>query len=239
MRRSRGLGSASLAVVRPRRWLRALDVAGVCLAVSLGVAACTSRETDRLEATTKPTYDNKTGRLKELTFDANGNGRIDTWTEMDGSRPVRSRIDSNEDGRIDRWEYYDAQGILAKVGFSRSGVEKPDAWAYSAANGRVARVEISSNADENRIDRWEHYDTEGPLRDDGFGRLLRAEEDTNGDGKPDRWETYDSGLLTTVEFDENGDGIRDRRLTYKDSALVLIETAPDAGGHYSKRVAGK
>ena len=111
----------------------------------------------------------------------------------------------------------------------------PDAWAYSAPGGRVDRVEISSKGDETKIDRWEHYDLEGPARPDGFGRLLRAEEDTNGDGKPDRWETYDDGKLKAVEFDENGDGIRDRRLTYESSLVVSIETEPDANGHYTKR----
>ena len=105
----------------------------------------------------------------------------------------------------------------------------------SAPGGRVDRVEISSKADETEIDRWEHYDLEGPARPDGFGRLLRAEEDTDGDGKPDRWETYDDGQLKAVKFDENGDGIRDRRLTYENSQVVSIETEPDAGGHYTKK----
>ena len=88
-------------------------------ALTAAVAAhgCSDPERERLKATTKPTYDNATGRLKELTFDVNKNGRIDTWTEMDGSRPLRSRIDDNEDGRPDRWEYYDDKGKLSKVGF--------------------------------------------------------------------------------------------------------------------------
>jgi hypothetical protein len=237
MTRSRAPGSVIVSLnAGPVLSLGALRIAGACLALSLGAPACTNREADRLKATTKPTYDNKTGRLKELTFDSNRNGRIDTWTEMDGSRPVRSRIDRNEDGKIDRWEYYDQQGVLTKVGFSRSGAETPDAWAYSAPNGRVDRVEISSQADETKIDRWEHYDLEGPTRPDGFGRLLRAEADTNGDGIPDRWETYEDGQLAAVEFDENGDGVRDRRLTYKDGEVVLIETAPDTSGHYTKKV---
>jgi hypothetical protein len=239
MTRLRAHDSASLPGLRPGRKLDILWLAGACLALALGAGACTDREAERLKATTKPTYDNKTGLLKELTFDANRNGRIDTWTDMDGARPVRSRIDRDEDGRIDRWEYYDQQGVLTRVGFSRSGAEVPDAWAYSAPSGRVERVEMSSKADETKIDRWEHYDLQGPAREDGSGLLLRAEEDTNGDGKPDRWETYDGGgVLVTVEFDENGDGVRDRRLTYKDSQLVLIETAPDAGGHYTKKIDG-
>lgn len=218
----------------------ALAVSALCAA--LLAHGCADPERERLKATTKGSYDKATGKLTELTFDANKNGRIDTWTEMDGARPLRSRIDSNEDGRIDRWEYYDAAGALAKVGFSRKADEKPDAWVYSTPGGKVDRVVISSTADPARIDRWEFYDTSaaqtgaGP---DGTGPILRVEEDTDHDGRPDRWERYTAGVVSSVEFDENHDGRPDRRLTYVDSALALIETSPDAAGRYQRAVAPK
>ncbi|MGH2821410.1 MAG: hypothetical protein ACRDJ5_12230, partial [Actinomycetota bacterium] len=85
------------------------------LLVIASVAGCSDPGNERLKETTKATYDRDTGRLKELTYDANRNGRIDTWTEMNGSRPIRSRIDRNEDGKLDRWEYYDEKGQLMKV----------------------------------------------------------------------------------------------------------------------------
>src|SRR6185436_16193657 len=125
------------------------------------LSGCSNPEAARLRETTKATYDKTTGKLKELTYDSNKNGRIDTWTEMDGAHPVRSRLDKNEDGKIDRWEYYDAQGALQKVGFSRKDDGKPDAWAYAGADGRVERIEISSSGDEKKIDRWEHYSAAG------------------------------------------------------------------------------
>jgi hypothetical protein len=205
---------------------------------------CADPERERLKATTKPSYDKDTGKLTELTYDANKNGRIDTWTEMDGTRPLRSRIDSDEDGRIDRWEYYDAAGKLAKVGFSRRAPDKndkdakPDAWAFSDASGRVERIEISTSGDETKIDRWEFYDVSGAAAD-RVGPLMRVEADTNGDGRRDKWERYVNGLVQTAEFDEDRDGRPDRRLTYKDAELVLIETAPDASGRYAKVLAPK
>src|SRR5207342_1019789 len=143
--------------------------------------ACANPDRERISKTTKATYDKKTGKLTELTYDRNKNGVIDTWTDMDGSTPLRSRIDLDEDGKIDRWEYYDDKGGLAKVGFSRANNGKADAWAYSAPDGSVARIDISSTADEHRIDRREFY---------VHGSLLRVEEDTNGDGRVDKWETY-------------------------------------------------
>jgi len=196
----------------------------------LACAACSDPERERLKATTKASYDERTGRLKELTSDANGNGRIDTWTEMDGSRPVRSRIDRNEDGRLDRWEYYDAAGKLVKVGFSRRDDGKPDAWAEPGADGRISRVLVSSTGNEAKIDRWETFSAAAP------DTLEAAEEDTNADGRADKWETFSGGQLQTAAFDENADGRPDRRLTYRAGTLVLIESEPDASGQFTRRV---
>jgi hypothetical protein len=202
----------------------------LALVVVLVCAACSDAERARLKATTKATYDDRTGRLKELTSDANGNGRIDTWTDMDGNRALRSRQDRNEDGRLDRWEYYDHAGKLVKVGFSRRDNGKPDAWAEPGADGRISRVLVSSTGDEARIDRWESYDSADPER------IAAVEEDLNGDGKPDKWEKYSGGQLQIAEFDENRDGRPDRRLTYQAGALVLIESEPDETGRFTRRV---
>jgi hypothetical protein len=198
-------------------------------------AGCTSREEARLRDTTLPTYDPSTGRLKELTFDANKNGRIDTWTEMDGARPLRARIDRDEDGTPDRWEYYGENGQITKVAFSRADNGKPDAWAYPGPSGAIERIEISSIGDENKIDRWERYAPGSGQGSSELGPLTAVDEDSNGDGKPDKWETYEAGSLKTVAFDENYDGRPDRRLTY-DSGLVSIETEPDGSGGYLKLV---
>jgi hypothetical protein len=215
-------------------------VTALAAVAALAAPACSDPARDRLAATTKASYDKTTGRLTELTFDANKNGRIDTWTEMDGSRPVRARVDDDEDGRVDRWEYYDGAGKLAKVGFSRAGGDKPDAWAYPTPDGaRVERIDVSSSADDARIDRWEHYDTTASIAavsGGAAGQLTRLEEDTNRDGRPDKWERYEGGLVKTAEFDENGDGAPDRRLTYAGAELVSIETAPDGRGGYARKV---
>ena len=44
-----------------------LGVAAVCVVT----AACSDPDKERLKQTTKATYDQNTGRLKELTYDAN------------------------------------------------------------------------------------------------------------------------------------------------------------------------
>ena len=193
----------------------------------LVAASCSHPAPDPAQRPIKPTYDTTTGQLTQLIFDRNRNGVMDTWTDMEGARPLRSRIDQDEDGTIDRWEYYDGQGKILKVGFSRNNDGKPDAWSFPGPDGTIARVEISSTADEKKIDRWEFYTA---------NQLVRVEQDTSGDGRVDTWETYEGGALKTAAYDENGDGRPDRRLTYTDGQLALIESEPDASGGYMKRV---
>jgi hypothetical protein len=204
--------------------VRTLRLCAVFLAAL--AASCSDLEKEREKAGIKPTYDKTTGKLKELTYDSNHNGRVDTWTDMDGALPLRTRIDRNEDGRLDRWEYYDPKGQLQKVGFSRKDDGKPDAWAYSGADGKIERIEISSAADEKKIDRWEHYEAAG---------LASAEDDGNADGVIDKWETYQAGALKTAAWDDNGDGKPDRRFTYEAGTLLTIESDPDAAGNFTKR----
>jgi hypothetical protein len=200
------------------------------LAALCAATGCSRKPPDPAASTTRPTYDKTTGKLAQLTYDRNKNGVIDTWTDMDGARPLRSRIDTDEDGRIDRWEYYDAEGQTIKVGFSRKGDARPDAWAFSAPDGTIAHVDVSSTGDEHAIDRREFYTA---------GQLSRVEEDTNADGRVNVWEAYEGGTLKTTMFDEDGDGRADRRLNYRAGVLVLIESVPDAAGGFTKRVVVK
>ena len=94
---------------------------------------------------------------------------------------------------------------------------------FADAEGRVARVELSTSRDET-IDRWEFYEND---------LLARVEQDTTGDGIVDRWETFEEARLATAAFDENGDGRPDRRLTYDTAGtLTTIESDPDESGAY-------
>jgi hypothetical protein len=102
---------------------------------------------------------------------------------------------------------------------------------FAGADRQIARIEVSSKADERAIDRWEHYER---------GVLVRSEDDTNADGRPDKWETHVDGAIRTASFDENGDGRPDRRLTYDAAGtLVTIESQPDASGGFTKKVTVK
>jgi hypothetical protein len=54
----------------------------------------------------------------------------------------------------------------------------------------------------NRVEFYEH------------GKLARVEEDTNGDGRVDKWETWTNGMLVMVALDTRGTGKPDRRIVY-------------------------
>src|SRR6478672_2792520 len=103
-------------------------VAAVVIVATAGLLAsgCDGKG-DEARKRIAPEYDKKTGKLTLLKYDSNGNGKIDTWSYMDGARVVRIEIDKDENGSIDRWEYYGPNQKLEKIGFSREMDGKEDA----------------------------------------------------------------------------------------------------------------
>jgi hypothetical protein len=170
------------------------------------LAGCSSPSVDTAAAArVAPEYDKDTGRLSRIAYDADGNGTHDTWAFMDGARLIKLEADENENGRIDRWEYYPANAGARKV--------PPE---------RIER----STADDGRVTRREFFDGD---------EMTRVEEDTDGNGVFDKWETYRDGALATLSLDENGDGKPDRRLVYKpDGSLDRIEVDADGTGQFRR-----
>lgn len=161
------------------------------------------------------TYDKTTGKLTRLTADMNKDGKIDTWTYMDGATLLRTEQDMDGDDKIERWEYSGPDGTAVKVALSRRNTGRPDIWTYLDGAGNATRVE-SASVDalngEARIDRTEVYTA---------GRLTRVEEDTDEDGRVDKWEQHDGPTLTAVEFDHDKDGKPDERISFGPDGKVL------------------
>jgi hypothetical protein len=193
-------------------------VHALLIAVLLSAPACESQSSTAIE----PVYDSLTGKLQLMKSDTNGNGKVDTVSHMDGTRVLRIDIDNDEDGKVDRWEYYDADQRLEKIGTSRANDGKEDAWLYPAAAGAIQRVAVSTRRD-GKIDRTEFYEHDA---------LVRAEEDGDGDGKTDKWETYESGRLASVAFDTVHRGTPDRRFVYGVDGTTRLETDVDGSGHF-------
>jgi hypothetical protein len=73
-------------------------------------------------------YDPRTGELRLVAFDADGDLRVDTWSYMEGARLLRMEVDADDDGRIDRRSYYGAGEDLHRT-------------EYVDTNGAVIRTE--------------------------------------------------------------------------------------------------
>jgi hypothetical protein len=138
----------------------------------------------------RPGYDKASGRLTRLEYDANGDGKTDTWGYMDGMRVVRVEVDEDGDGKVDRWEYHN--GSASSV-MPQTSVDKT-----------IERIERATRHD-GKVSRWERFEK---------GALVHVEEDTDGDGLVDKWEDYTAGTLTLMALDTQHRGKPDRRLIY-------------------------
>lgn len=203
-------------------WRARRSLFAVLVAVSVGHPACRV-ENGHGARQIEPEYDQQTGKLKLLKYDSDKDGRVDTTSYMDGARVLRIEIDKDQDGKIERWEYYGADRKLEKVGFSRSSDGKEDAWSFAGPDGSVTRIEISA-ARDGKITRTEFYEKEIPIR---------AEEDTDGDGLLDKWETFEAGRLASVAFDTARRGSPDRRLIYSSGGDARVEVDPDGDGRFT------
>jgi hypothetical protein len=182
----------------------------------------------------RPEYDPQTGRLRSLTFDATKDGRNDAVGYMDGSRLRRIELDLDANGAIDRWDFYTADGTLEKVGLSQRNDGRLDAEAYYTPDGMLTRMRVSTRRDDV-FDRTEYYER---------NVLVRSEEDTNRDGKPDKWDTYRPEpnvpasirpyAVTSTAIDETARGTPSRRFVYGAAGRVeRVEVDPDGDGQFT------
>jgi hypothetical protein len=167
------------------RTLKSAAVIGTILIVvpALAVASCRAGQVDRATGAITPAYDEATGRLAELMFDSTGDGRIDTWVDMDGPRALSARVDTDGDGIVDRWEYYDA---------SHS----------STGGGALVRAEEDTTGD-GRPDKWETY---------AGGAIRAVAFDENGNGRPDRRVTPQASGRVLIESHPDSSGRFTRRV---------------------------
>jgi hypothetical protein len=172
---------------------------------------------------TVPSYDVFTSRLVQLSADQNGDGRLDQWTYLDGWRVFRGEADSDGDGRIDRWEYFDDQSRLVRIGGSSRGDGVEDMWTDPAPTAQ-GEVHIARSLQrDRRPDRHEYLRGEV---------LVRVEEDTNADGRIDKWDRYEGAVLREVAFDTTfTSGRPDRRVIYgARGQFVAVEADPEGDG---------
>jgi hypothetical protein len=193
-------------------------------------AGCSKAEEPRAE------YDPETGRLRTLAFDATGGGTKNAVGYVDGSKLRRIELDLNSDGAIDRWDFYKADGTLEKVGLSQRNDGRMDAEAFYTAEGALRLMRVSTRRDDV-FDRIEYYEND---------ILVRSEEDSNRDGKTDKWDTYRQEAnvppgvqpyaITSTALDKTGRGTPTHRLVYGAGGRVeRVEVDLDGDGHFTVR----
>jgi hypothetical protein len=138
------------------------------LATALACFSCAStlgchgpraqHEVDVLGGRLRASYSPQTGRLTQLTYDVDNDGKPDTRAYLDGTRLVRVEADENGDDRVDRWEYYTSvrtDAVLERVETSTRRDGNISRRQYYKS-GVLARAEEDTDGD-GLVDKWETY----------------------------------------------------------------------------------
>jgi hypothetical protein len=155
---------------------------------------------------------------------------------MDGTRILRVELDVDQNGKVERWDFYGPDRKLEKVGFASKNDGVMDSQAFYGPGGVLDHIDLSTKRD-GRFDRTEYYEN---------GKLVRSADDTNGDGRPDKWDTWEpvdrpiAGApqygITATSFDDTGSGRPERRFIYgPGGAIVRVEIDPNGDGHWVLR----
>jgi hypothetical protein len=181
-------------------------VAAACCLLPTLLTAC---ERDQVT----PVYD-PAGTIRRLDYDTDRDGHFDMRAYLENCRTVRIESDGNGDGVIDRWEYYRADGQLDRLGTSSASDGIEDTWVIQS--GDQMRVDMATRRD-GVADRHEFHEK---------GVLVRAEQDTNGDGRIDQWQRFAGGKLRELLIDTSQtSGRPDRRLVYAaDGSLQGVDS---------------
>lgn len=131
------------------------------------------------------------------------------------------------DHRVESWQYHANGNVrlheieVTAQQFEGGTITGSNRATYSP-NGELISYEIAEAGTNIRSMSWHYSD----------GNLIRAEEDSNADGRRDRIETwqYDGdGKVTRYELDENGDGAFETARTYRYVATGWGHFFPESG----------
>lgn len=197
------------------------------LIVLVGIILLAACEAEQSQRRAVPSYEDFSGKLIQLTADQNGDGRTDQWTYLDGTRPIRGEADTDGDGRIDRWEYFDVASALTRVGTASRGDGIEDTWSFPAPSKDGESIVATSRRRDRVFDHREYFRGEA---------LVRTEDDTNSDGRIDKWERYEGAVLREAAFDTSfARGRADRRVLYDaQGQFMYVEEDPEGDGTFAR-----
>lgn len=145
-----------------------------------------------------------------------------------------------------------APGVRPRQSADRNADGRPDLWTKTADDGSQ-RESLDEDRD-GRVDRVNSYDAQHRLvrseeDRDGDGRfetvtefeageMRRRQSDDDGDGRIDSWTFFSAGEMVRHEVDRNADGMKDLSMIYDAGELVREEEdrnndgRPDLISHY-------
>lgn len=162
------------------------------------------------------------------SLDANGDGKPDIVTVMNGAVPACRFADLDFDGKPDIYEYFDKVGRVRRreAAYDRTG-EIDAIELYK--DGKLVERHIDTTG-HHLIDTWDTFDPT-------TGTRLTRERDASGDGKIDQWWQW-KGKKLTIVFDRNGDGHPDpgsEIVLGEDEKKTPRQEAVDAGATAAER----
>jgi hypothetical protein len=181
------------------------------LSAVLMLVTCVSSSCEREQVS--PVYDSR-GTIRRLDYDTDHVLQIDMRVYVVDGRTVRIEADGNRDGVIDRWEYYGPDGELDRIGTASQSDGIEDTWV--AQTGSDMRVDVATRRD-GVADRHEFHSN---------GLLVRAEQDSNRDGRIDEWQHFTNGQLRELLLDTSmASGRPNQRLIYRaDGSLEHVDS---------------
>lgn len=141
--------------------------------------------------------------LNVVPMDLNRDDRPDQWTLTDAAgKTVRVERDLNFDGTVDIWQYPNPEApediVEEEMDLDKDG--RVDVVAFYDS-GVVIRKELALDF-SGTFTVFKYYDAKG--------KLLRVEQDDDGDGQIDRWSYFEDGRRVRIGWDDDGDGQPDR-----------------------------
>jgi hypothetical protein len=111
-------------------------------------------------------------------------------------------------------------GVQPRHSADRNADGHPDLWTKTAPDG-TQREALDENGD-GRVDRINSYDADH--------RLIRSEEDRDGDGRLETVSLFENGEIRRRQSDDNGDGRTDSWTFFHGGEMVRHEVDRDANG---------
>ncbi len=159
--------------------------------------------------------------LVNVEKDTDADGRVDLVSYYSDGEMKKQVKDEDGDGRFELTQTFNLSGWTMVVEKDADNDGNPEMLAYYSETG-LKEKKIDNNSD-GKTDRIESYNSDGKVikiaKDvgsvgmmniywylDSNEEAVRAEKDTNLDGKIDAWFHFSKGQVTSVEEDTNYDG---------------------------------